>query len=286
MLIVRRFDGIDTAFSSGNWVFTTASVTVAGTPVTQNINGLSTGDVNSSDNLTGIPKSVQTVNLINDGTTTNSSKDSFALPIKVGNAMQLGAISLKLTYPTELATFEGISGSNFIANDNKGIITLAWADMTGGKEPLNLKAEDALVALKFKPSVSFKAGTQFSVALDADYCEFANVDGDVINNANIKIASVEASIPAAFSLKQNYPNPFNPSTKIEYDLPENANVKLVIYNMLGEQVATLVNKVQAAGIYNFVWNAGKTSSGIYFYRLTADAGNQKFTKIYKMMLLK
>ncbi len=102
----------------------------------------------------------------------------------------------------------------------------------------------------------------------------------------------DLTIPEEFSLSQNYPNPFNPNTTIEYFLPKDAKVKLVIYNILGEEVITLVNDHKSAGIYKINWNAkdnfGRSlSSGVYFYELRADVvDNTKFSKIQKMILLK
>ncbi|MFN3560988.1 MAG: VPS10 domain-containing protein [Chloroherpetonaceae bacterium] len=88
--------------------------------------------------------------------------------------------------------------------------------------------------------------------------------------------------PKAFALEQNYPNPFNPSTVIRYQIPTASDVKLSVYDMLGREVATLVNQWQAAGQYSVVFNAQSLSSGTYFYRLTAG----EFTSIKKMMLVK
>ncbi len=88
--------------------------------------------------------------------------------------------------------------------------------------------------------------------------------------------------PNRFLLKQNYPNPFNPTTVINYGLPKSSFVKLVIYDVVGHKVKTLVNKTQPAGSYNVTFDASNLSSGIYFYRLTA--GNFISTK--KMILLK
>ncbi|MCH8305687.1 MAG: lamin tail domain-containing protein [Candidatus Marinimicrobia bacterium] len=97
----------------------------------------------------------------------------------------------------------------------------------------------------------------------------------------------EKVIPETYDLSANYPNPFNPTTKINYQLKENTQVKIVVFNLLGEQVATLVDGEQTAGVYITEWNGLSDSrkvlaSGIYFYRMTAG----DFTKTNKMILLK
>lgn len=85
-----------------------------------------------------------------------------------------------------------------------------------------------------------------------------------------------------YMLSQNYPNPFNPSTRIEYTVPEQSNVSLTVYNLLGQQVATLVNGMRDAGTYAVVFDAGNLASGVYFYELRAGS----FTERMKMMLMK
>jgi hypothetical protein len=90
------------------------------------------------------------------------------------------------------------------------------------------------------------------------------------------------SIPTTYSLGQNYPNPFNPTTGIRYQLPRAGNVRLAVYNLLGLEVATLVNGFREAGAHNVSWNAAGMPSGVYFYKI--DAGN--FTRTLKMVLQK
>jgi flagellar hook assembly protein FlgD len=90
-------------------------------------------------------------------------------------------------------------------------------------------------------------------------------------------------IPDKYSLEQNYPNPFNPNTTIEFTLPEDVeNVRLTIYNALGEKVAELVNGKMEAGRYRYQWNAGNVATGLYIYELKTN----KFSSVKKMMLLK
>ena len=90
------------------------------------------------------------------------------------------------------------------------------------------------------------------------------------------------SMPTKFELSQNYPNPFNPSTTINYSLPFASTVKLEVFNILGEKVASLVNSFQQPGNYQVLWNAENCASGIYFYRISTKA----LVQTKKMMLLK
>jgi hypothetical protein len=92
----------------------------------------------------------------------------------------------------------------------------------------------------------------------------------------------ENQIIKVYRLYQNFPNPFNPITKINYQLPQASNVELVIYNILGQKLITLVSKKQDAGLYSYEWNANNFASGIYICRLTAG----KYVKFKKMILLK
>ncbi len=98
---------------------------------------------------------------------------------------------------------------------------------------------------------------------------------------------IDSRVPDKFTLSQNFPNPFNPSTTIEYDLPQGENVRLEIYDVLGRQVASLVNAYQAPGSYTVEWNGRNgrgeiLASGVYFYSF--QAGN--FRKVKKMLYLK
>lgn len=96
----------------------------------------------------------------------------------------------------------------------------------------------------------------------------------ITNNSNI--------IPGGYNLSQNYPNPFNPATRIKFQLPESNNVKLVIYDITGRQIAILVNEKLTAGEYIYEYNAGNLSSGIYYYSLITE----NFSQTKKMVLIK
>jgi len=106
-----------------------------------------------------------------------------------------------------------------------------------------------------------------------------------VYESSITSVGTKSETPLNYELRQNYPNPFNPSTKISYSLPESANVKIEIYNVLGQKVAVLVDRVEVAGNHSVPWDANNISGGIYFYRIIAE-GKRMFEKTQKLLLLR
>src|SRR5690554_7488590 len=95
------------------------------------------------------------------------------------------------------------------------------------------------------------------------------------------------SVPDHFTLSQNYPNPFNPSTQITYALPEKATVTLKIYNIMGQEIATLVNTDISAGFHGVTFDAGNLSSGMYIAKINAiGTSGEVFSQELKMQLVK
>jgi photosystem II stability/assembly factor-like uncharacterized protein len=152
-------------------------------------------------------------------------------------------------------TFQGV----FKSNDSGATWNYIGEGLVSGK----------INSLLFTPSNYLLAGTEGS---------------GIFKSINPFVTGVRdnKNLPAMFSLKQNYPNPFNPSTKITYILPMNEKVILKVYNILGKEVAELLNKNETAGEHSVQFDGNNLSSGVYFYSITA--GNFHETK--KMVLLK
>ena len=140
-----------------------------------------------------------------------------------------------------------------------------------------------------------------SINLDATYIEVAldvralSTSGFAVRELEVygipttlAVADAGRNIPDRFALSQNYPNPFNPSTTITYGLPKAGNVSLVVYDVLGREVATLVRGTLGAGYHTATWDARSVASGVYFARLvvTNEYGAIAFNKVTKLVLMK
>ena len=166
--------------------------------------------------------------------------------------------------------------------------------------PLIINNNDILIGTKYGVFITKNLGNNWTAVNDglsgnAIVINSLNINGNDLyiatNNGVWKrslagIVSVENNndnLPKDFLLYQNYPNPFNPSTTIQYALAKESRVTVKIYNIMGQEVMTLVDEVQNIGIHKIVWSANpKLTSGVYFCRLTA--GSYVDTK--KLILLK
>lgn len=195
------------------------------------------------------------------------------LPIKLENSSNVLSTFVNLYIDEALADVEYVNantpkGSIMMHNYENGILKVAIA----GIEAMdNGNIVNVGIRLKDKESV-------------LDIHGFAKLNGNMdVTFDNVSVRQV----PAKFELSSNYPNPFNPTTNIKYQITENTQVKLVVYNMLGEVVKTVVNNVQEAGYYTAKWDGtndygSRVTSGVYIYRLQAGS----FIATKKMNLIK
>ncbi|MCF7802689.1 MAG: PKD domain-containing protein [Candidatus Marinimicrobia bacterium] len=161
---------------------------------------------------------------------------------------------------------------------NEGIsepVTLEWTteQFPAGME-LGLRITDLTVDMLSQESYTFPE-------------DLTSTEFQVVAGQTALATGEESTLPTEFTLRQNYPNPFNPSTTIKYGLPKAADVRLVVYNVTGQRIATLVNEHKAPGWYHLEWEGTddvghQVSNGVYFYRIRAE----EFTEVRKMIYLK
>jgi Secretion system C-terminal sorting domain len=124
--------------------------------------------------------------------------------------------------------------------------------------------------------------TNYSIEYDNNSMLFKIYIRDFVYSGTTSIKSKEDKFPATIKLSQNYPNPFNPTTTIKYQIPELSFVTLKVFDVLGNEIETLVNSEKPEGNFEITWNAESVPSGVYFY--TLRAGN--FVETRKMILMK
>jgi pectin methylesterase-like acyl-CoA thioesterase len=188
--------------------------------------------------------------------------------------------------------------SNFTVESNGRNVLLKWntsteknsASFEVQKKQANTETWNKIASVKaadLSNSPKYYSYTDKNAASGKYNYRLKMLDNDGTFNYS-KVVNVDIAAPTNFELSQNYPNPFNPSTKISYALPFESNVKLIIYNSIGEKVKELVNSLQSGGYYELTFDAKSLSSGIYFYTIQAISkeGNQNFTSTKKMLLMK
>jgi Flagellar hook capping protein len=181
--------------------------------------------------------------------------------------------------------------------DSIGYGFILFAGQYSVSTPALFAVDVPITALPIPHSVAVSlletAGYQ---SITCDWMVFATDGQDTTASAEIRTITIDArpvlstdelAIPEVFALHQNYPNPFNPTTTIKYDLPQAQNVQVMIYDIMGRKVRTLVNEFQDIGYRTIQWNAADdfgrpVSAGMYVY--TIQAGD--FRQVKKMVLLK
>jgi hypothetical protein len=161
-----------------------------------------------------------------------------------------------------------------IVVENNTVSVTAWADG---------EAMPDTASYSYEALTTTEAPTFILVGVTDDDSSSVQVGGVWYNEtpAGLEISD-EAPIATRFELGQNYPNPFNPTTHIRFNIPETANTKLTVFNVMGEEVATLVNSVMQAGGHTVSWNASSMPTGVYFYQL--ESAN--FSQTKKLLLVK
>jgi hypothetical protein len=153
------------------------------------------------------------------------------------------------------------------------VITTYWNDPSATQESLDTLGHESFDFSYASTYQSYTGGTSGQPIGDISWFGLTPTS---VNNY------MSAAVPASYSLYNNYPNPFNPSTKIRYSIPFNSHVSLKIYDILGKEVAVLINSELQPGTYEAVFDAANLSSGIYFYKLETPS----FVQTNKMILLK
>ncbi len=191
---------------------------------------------------------------------------------------------------TEGAAFP--SGKGWVVstkyNAETGRLIIATTDFAYPMVPIT--NDGTIFNLHFTVTSSAKRGDIQPITISALSVadEKLNKLSAIKSDGVVEITRLGSTVVAEYQLSENYPNPFNPSTVIEFALPKDSNVDIRIYNIIGQEVATLFNGIATVGYHQVEFNASNMSSGIYFYTIKASslAGDQSFSSVKRMMLMK
>jgi hypothetical protein len=144
-----------------------------------------------------------------------------------------------------------------------------------------------LIELRHTGTSTAGYGTLYSACWTSSYTGTAGTQGNfavirLTAETPVSTGNGNTIVPDKYALNQNYPNPFNPSTTIKFGLPKESDVKIIIYDIYGREVHTLVNGKYNAGEYEITWNASEYASGVYFYKMITN----NFYEVRKMTLVK
>jgi hypothetical protein len=191
-------------------------------------------------------------------------------------------------YPVELMSFT--------SNINRNNVTLNWTTATeSNNQGFDIERSASGSAVWTK--VGFVAGNgTLSEPKDYSFSDRTNTGhynyrlrqidfNGTINFHNLD-GEVVVGLPTVYAISQNYPNPFNPTTKIDFELPYDSRVSIILYDISGREIAKIVNEQIAAGYHNVQFNGSNLSSGMYFYRINADGNGQNFISTKKMVMIK
>jgi len=274
--IKQRAINMISYFPAGNWVYAPAMASTAGT---YDVYTLNAGDANRS-NIPASMKETPAINLITDGTMNVKTGQEYTLPIRIDKANLFGAMTLNLGYnPALLDVVEVNSIDGMLTNIADGNISIAWSSVN----PMVLAENDVVVTLKVKALGVTSASDQlFTVGLGS---EFADPSANVIEPVTLKTYGISTE-PAAtdYFMSANRPNPFNTYTFIEYTLPETGKVKLSVLDMLGQELAVLVEATQTAGSYSVKFENPGLATGVYIYKITVDGETRDYISSQRMVI--
>jgi len=268
---VLHDDGLDGDFIADDGIYTFHAVLPAGTWE---------GKVVKSDVWNGWGTDGRSINALNLFFATTENQHIYIyVNINTGRIMQ----GFDFPIPVELTSFVGSSVN--------GNVELNWATATesnnSGFEIQRSTDGSSFIKIGFvsgngtTTEIQNYSYTDSKLSIGSYSYRLKQVDFDGSFEYS-SVVNVDLTAPTVFALEQNYPNPFNPSTLISYSIPQNSFVTLKVYDIIGNEVATLVNQTQSAGKYDFRFDASNLSNGVYMYSIKTD----NFSSTKKMILMK
>ncbi len=283
LLVLHHTVGNITTFPAGDWVFETPNFTLNGAPKTQDIYGLSVGDVNGS--FIPSAKLESYVEIETQGSVTLPPDEIISLPVFLSGECTIGALSLGLTYPGDLIEIKDITSplSNVVFRINEHDIKIAWNQTQG----LHVRTDQPLFELKIKRK-SLPDLPPGIVLGSLPVCEIAGPDADIIPDKHLVIPNMipAENMNSGFWLGQNQPNPAENETEIPFIIPEDGDVRIVLFNQLGAELSCLMEEKKPAGSHILKTDFLDYPAGVYYYRMLFSNDKTRFSQSRRMVISK
>jgi parallel beta-helix repeat protein len=289
LLVMKRYAAVINSFVVGDWLLGLDTLLIDGvTDTIHDFKALCYGDVNGS--YTPPTKSDGTIMLEYDDVLAVNSFEEFELPVNVTEYLEVGAISLGLYYPENYLEVLDVTNDagNIIWSAKEGMVRISWANLA----PVYLNEEETMITLHLKSKDVSSLTEPIQIGLELN-SELANGEASVLEDVVLSTSEIVGEVMGVmeydtkgFYLSNNYPNPFTNKTTIQYTIPENGQVKLLVYDMFGKPIAELVNEAQTAGSYKIRFENAKLKAGVYFYKIEVKSKTGHFSKVKNMIITK
>ncbi len=280
LLMRKRIVGEINSFSINDWCFSRDTIKIESANINHPIKTLCAGDVNGS--YSPVFTKSSKITLGRRGKVNADRNQLIELPVICNKEFQPAAITYLMDYPDGLIKIENIvsSLSGFMYKANNGKLIVAWDSLS----PMNFDKDDALFVMQVRVNREASEKDRVKFTLDK-HSEFANKNAEIIDGVSLSIPKINISPFLDYELSPNFPNPFSKSTEIRYELPEDGFVTLKAYNVLGQEIKTMVSTNQKAGSYSIRFDGSGLDAGTYSYKIEVEGRTREYKASHLMIII-
>ncbi len=277
LLVQLRIVGLVNQFAAGNWKFNNLPFTFNASNLVYNFKGICVGDINKSY----ITSSLKQASSTNDGIQEIKPNQSFVYDIKASASANLGAMTLFMDFNQHLFEIEKVNSKldGLTYKLENGKIAFAWSDLN----PFHIESDETIISLQIKTKETLSIPTQiFNYDVRSEY---ADKTAFVLDNFGLKMADVKTAFNNNLFVVTNYPNPAREISNLIYTLPEKSKVQIIIKNIIGQPIRTIVDEVQTEGTHSVIVSASDLGilSGMYIFQIEIEGATNKYSKTGKIV---
>lgn len=280
LLLRKRIVGEINHFPTNDWIFLKDTIKVEKNNINHLMKSLCAGDVNG--NYSAVFSKSSNIILTQHGEIPADRNQLIELPVIFNNKIQTAAITYMMDYPDNIIKIENVISSlpGFLYKAKAGKLILAWDSLS----PMSFDKNDVLFTMQVRVNREVSEKDHVIFTLD-NHSEFADKNANVIDGVSLSVPNIIISPFLDYELSPNFPNPFSKSTEIRYELPEDGMVTLKVYNILGQEIKTVVLAKQKAGSYSVRFDGSGLEGGTYSYKIDVEGKTRKYIASHLMIVI-